>query len=86
MSTSPVGGRQDPRGLSDATRRQLQQQAALGYVSLQEMVLAARRNTLRLMGVTSLAQLNGGWVRPARPVGHGRITGAYPWFEEQAGC
>jgi hypothetical protein len=35
------------------------------------------------MGVTSLAQLNPSWVRPAQPVGLGSITSAYPVFEEQ---
>jgi hypothetical protein len=35
------------------------------------------------MGVTSLAQLNASFVRPAVPVGPGSVTSAYPVFEEQ---
>ena len=37
-----------------------------------------------VMGVTSLAQLNPSWVRPAQPVGGASITSAYPVFEEMA--
>ena len=41
------------------------------------------RTALGLMGVTSLAQLNPEWVRPAHPVRPATQTNAYPWFEEQ---
>jgi len=35
------------------------------------------------MGVTSLAQLNPSWVRPAQPVRRASQTNGYPWFEER---
>jgi isopentenyl diphosphate isomerase/L-lactate dehydrogenase-like FMN-dependent dehydrogenase len=41
------------------------------------------RTALGLMGVTSLAQLNPSWVRPAQSVRPPSQTNAYPWFEEQ---
>ena len=41
------------------------------------------RTAMGLMGVTSLAQLNPSWVRPAQPVRPASQTNAYPWFEEQ---
>jgi hypothetical protein len=41
------------------------------------------RTAMGLMGVTSLAQLNPSWVRPAQPVRTARQTNAYPWNEAQ---
>jgi len=41
------------------------------------------RTAMGLMGVTSLAQLNPSWVRPAQAVRTASQTNAYPWFEEQ---
>jgi hypothetical protein len=33
--------------------------------------------------VSSLTQLNPGWVRPTTPAVPLGTTGAYPWYEEQ---
>ena len=41
------------------------------------------RTAMGLMGVTSLAQLNPSWVRPAQPTGPASVTSAYPWYEEK---
>ena len=41
------------------------------------------RTAMGLMGVTSLAQLNPSWVRPAAPVRPASQTNTYPLFEEQ---
>jgi hypothetical protein len=41
------------------------------------------RTAMGLMGVTSLAQLNPSWVRPAQAVGPATSTSAYPWFEQK---
>lgn len=54
-----------------------------GLVRMHELLDLEIRTALGLMGVTSLAQLNPSWVRPAHPVRPATQTNAYPWFEEQ---
>lgn len=54
-----------------------------GIVRMLELIEVEIRTSLGLMGVTSLAQLNPTWVRPAQPVGPGSMTSAYPIFQEQ---
>jgi glycolate oxidase len=54
-----------------------------GVTRMLELLELEIKTALGLMGVTSLAQLNPSWVRPAQPVGLGSITSAYPVFEEQ---
>ena len=59
--------------------------AAAGEAGLKrmlELMDVEIRTAMGLMGVTSLAQLNPSWVRPAQPVGTASVTSAYPWFEE----
>ncbi|MDB5864116.1 MAG: hypothetical protein JWO70_1922 [Betaproteobacteria bacterium] len=41
------------------------------------------RTAMGLMGVTSLAELNPSWVRPALLAGPVGTMSAYPWYEEQ---
>jgi glycolate oxidase len=41
------------------------------------------RTAMGLMGVTSLAELNPSWVRPALLAGPVGAMSAYPWYEEQ---
>ena len=60
--------------------------AAAGEAGLKrmlELMDVEIRTALGLMGVTSLAQLNPSWLRPAQPVGPASATSAYPWFEER---
>jgi glycolate oxidase len=54
-----------------------------GVTRMLELMELEIKTALGLMGVTSLAQLDPSWVRPAQPVGLGSITSAYPVFEEQ---
>lgn len=54
-----------------------------GITRMLELLEVEIKTAMGLMGVTSLAQLNPSWVRPAQPVGPGSITSAYPVFEEQ---
>ena len=54
-----------------------------GLKRMLELMDVEIRTAMGLMGVTSLAQLNPSWVRPARPVRPASQTNAYPWFEEQ---
>lgn len=54
-----------------------------GLKRMLELMDVEIRTALGLMGVTSLAQLNPSWVRPAHPVRPARQTNAYPWFEDQ---
>ncbi|MBI2296315.1 MAG: alpha-hydroxy-acid oxidizing protein [Betaproteobacteria bacterium] len=54
-----------------------------GIVRMLELMDIEIRTALGLMGVTSLAQLNPSWVRPAQPVRPASQTNGYPWFEEQ---
>ena len=54
-----------------------------GIVRMLELLETEIRTTLGLMGITSLAQLNPSWVRPAQPVAAASATSAYPWFEER---
>ena len=59
--------------------------AAAGEAGLKrmlELMDVELRTAMGLMGVTSLAQLNPSWVRPAQPVGLAGVTSSYPWFEE----
>jgi glycolate oxidase len=59
--------------------------AANGQAGLERMLELMEleiRTALGLMGVTSLAQLNPSWVRPAQPTGPASVTSGYPWFEE----
>ncbi len=59
--------------------------AANGQAGLERMLELMEieiRTTMGLMGITSLAQLNPSWVRPAQPTGPASVTGGYPWFEE----
>lgn len=53
-----------------------------GLKRMLELMDIEIRTTLGLMGVTSLAQLDPSWVRPAQPVRPASQTNAYPWFEE----
>lgn len=55
-----------------------------GLKRMLELMDLEIRTAMGLMGVTSLAQLNPSWVRPAVPVRPASQTNAYPWFEEQA--
>jgi isopentenyl diphosphate isomerase/L-lactate dehydrogenase-like FMN-dependent dehydrogenase len=54
-----------------------------GLKRMLELMDLEIRTAMGLMGVTSLAQLNPSWVRPATPVRPAGQTNAYPWFEEQ---
>jgi glycolate oxidase len=54
-----------------------------GLKRMLELMDLEIRTAMGLMGVTSLAQLNPSWVRPAVPVRPASQTNAYPWFEEQ---
>lgn len=54
-----------------------------GVKRMLELLDIEIRTALGLMGVTSLAQLDPSWVKPARPVNPASMTSAYPWFEEQ---
>jgi glycolate oxidase len=59
--------------------------AAGGQAAIERMLELLEieiRTSMGLMGITSLAQLNPSWVRPAAPVATG-TTSAYPWYEEQ---
>jgi glycolate oxidase len=56
-----------------------------GLKRMLELMDLEIRTAMGLMGVTSLAQLNPSWVRPAQPVRPATQTNAYPWFEEQNG-
>ena len=53
-----------------------------GVKRMLELMDVEIRTAMGLMGVTSLAQLNPSWVRPAQPTGPAGVTSAYPWFEE----
>ena len=53
-----------------------------GIARMLELLALEIRTMMGLMGVTSLAQLNPSWVRPAQPVSCASITSAYPCFEE----
>jgi isopentenyl diphosphate isomerase/L-lactate dehydrogenase-like FMN-dependent dehydrogenase len=55
-----------------------------GIKRMLELMDTEIRTAMGLMGVTSLAQLNPSWVRPAAPVRAATQTNAYPWFEEKA--
>jgi glycolate oxidase len=54
-----------------------------GLKRMLELMDIEIRTAMGLMGVTSLAQLNPSWVRPAVPVRPASQTNAYPWFEER---
>ena len=59
--------------------------AAAGEAGLKrmlELMDVEIRTAMGLMGVTSLAQLNPTWVRPATPVRPASQTNTYPLFEE----
>ena len=53
-----------------------------GIARMLELLELEIRTMMGLMGVTSLAQLNPSWVRPAQPVSFASITSAYPYFDE----
>ena len=53
-----------------------------GIARMLELLELEIRTMMGLMGVTSLAQLNPSWLRPAQPVSGASITSAYPRFEE----
>ncbi|MGQ0524748.1 MAG: alpha-hydroxy acid oxidase [Betaproteobacteria bacterium] len=55
-----------------------------GLVRMHELLDMEVRTAMGLMGVTSVAQLNPSWVRPAHSVRPATQTNAYPWFEEQS--
>lgn len=57
-----------------------------GIVRMLELLETEIRTTMGLMGVTSLAQLDPAWVRPAQPVVQASATSAYPYFEEATGA
>lgn len=53
-----------------------------GVVRMLELLEAEIRTTMGLMGVTSLAELNPSWVRPALPPSPAPGLGSvYPYFE-----
>lgn len=54
-----------------------------GLKRMLEMMDVEIRTAMGLMGVTSLAQLNPSWVRPAQPVRPASQTNGYPWYEAQ---
>ena len=54
-----------------------------GLKRMLELMDVEIRTAMGLMGVTSLAQLNSSWVRPAQPVRSAGQTNGYPWFEER---
>jgi glycolate oxidase len=54
-----------------------------GVERMLELLEVEIRTAMGLMGVTSLAELNPGWVRPAIPATPFGTTTAYPWYEEQ---
>ena len=54
-----------------------------GIERMLELMEIEIRTAMGLMGVTSLADLNPSWVRPAIPAGPISTTSAYPWYEEQ---
>ena len=54
-----------------------------GLKRMLELMDMEIRTAMGLMGVTSLAQLNPSWVRPAQPVRPASQTNGYPWFEER---
>lgn len=54
-----------------------------GLKRMLEMMDVEIRTAMGLMGVTSLAQLNPSWVRPAQPVRAASQTNGYPWYEAQ---
>lgn len=56
-----------------------------GIERMLELLEVEIRTAMGLMGVTSLAQLNPSWVRPALPCPPMTQTSAYPWYEEQFG-
>ncbi len=53
-----------------------------GIERMLELLEIEIRTAMGLMGVTSIAQLNPSWVRPAPAVSSG-TTSAYPWYEER---
>ena len=53
-----------------------------GIERMLELLETEIRTAMGLMGVSSLAQLNPSWVRPATPLGSS-TTSAYPWYEER---
>jgi len=55
-----------------------------GIARMLELLELEIRTMMGLMGVTSLAQLNPSWLRPAQPVSGASITSAYPYFDETA--
>ena len=54
-----------------------------GIERMLELLDVEIRTALGLMGVTSIAELNPSWVRPARVAGPISATSAYPWYEAQ---
>ena len=54
-----------------------------GIERMLELLEVEIRTAMGLMGVTSLAELNPSWVRPAAPVAPLSATSAYPWYEAQ---
>jgi len=54
-----------------------------GIERMLELLDVEIRTAMGLMGVSSLTQLNPGWVRPTTPAVPLGTTGAYPWYEEQ---
>lgn len=53
-----------------------------GIERMLELLEIEIRTAMGLMGVTSLAQLDRTWVKPAPAVGFGTMS-AYPWYEER---
>ena len=53
-----------------------------GIARMLELLALEIRTMLGLMGVTSLAELNPSWVRPAQPVSSAGIMSGYPYFEQ----
>jgi len=56
-----------------------------GVRRLLELLEVEVRTVMGLMGVTSLQELNPSFVKPSLVVSSGKVTGPFPWFEEQSG-
>ena len=56
-----------------------------GVQRLLELLEVEIRAVMGLMGVTSLKELNPSYVKPSLVVSSGKVTGPFPWFEEQSG-
>lgn len=54
-----------------------------GVKRMLELLDIEIRATMGLMGITSLDQLNPGWVKKVPPANPPSVTSGYPWFEDK---